>query len=381
MRYFQRTIKIVFLCLFAIILFLNHLTLAEDETEYFTVSGPCNLAFPKDHGPHPGYRTEWWYYTGNLKSESGDNYGFQLTFFRTQISPPGAHAKWPQPPSAWRTQQIYLAHSAISDLSRKEHLQAERVSREALKMAGALQKEDSTLIFLKDWFARIGPDTHLLRVNSDQFSYELTLTPVKPPVLHGRAGYSLKGSTPERASCYYSYTRLGTEGKLSIGGNVFSVQGVAWMDHEFSTALLEPGLNGWDWFSLQLSDQTEFMAFVLRREEGGISAVSSGTFVGRDGQSRSLSTNEFAVTVLDTWKSPVSKAVYPSRWRLQIFPYSLDLTVISNLLDQEMQTLKSTGVTYWEGSVSVSGTNAGQAIKGQGYVELTGYAKPFDAPM
>ena len=153
------------------------------------------------------------------------------------------------------------------------------------------------------------------------------------------------------------------------------------MDHEFSTALLEPGLGGWDWFSLQLSDQTEFMAFILRKEEGGISPASSGTFIVSDGQSRSLSRNEFVVTVLDTWNSPVSGAVYPSRWRLKILPYALDLTISSNLLDQEMQSLKSTGVTYWEGSVSVRGTKSGRPIKGQGYVELTGYAKPFDAPM
>jgi predicted secreted hydrolase len=368
-------------CLFAAILLLNRPTLAEDETKYLTVAGPCNLAFPKDHGPHPGYRTEWWYYTGNLESASGDNFGFQMTFFRTQISPPGSRRKWPQPPSAWRTQQVYLAHAAVSDISGKKHLQAELVSREALKMAGTLQTPDTTIIFLKDWSARIGPGRHLLEVNTDEFSYDLTLTPLKPPVLHGRAGYSLKGSTPQRASCYYSFTRIGSKGKISLGGKEFTVKGFAWMDHEFSTALLEPGIRGWDWFSLQLSDQTEFMAFVLRNEKGGTSEASSGTFVGRDGQSRHLSKNEFAVTVLDSWKSPHTKAVYPSRWRLQVFPYSLDLTVVPNLPDQEMKTFDSTGAVYWEGSVSISGTRHKQAVNGCGYVELTGYLKSFDAPM
>lgn len=354
---------------------------AAEPTGYLSVTGPCNLAFPEDHGPHPGYRTEWWYYTGNLRAASGVKYGFQLTFFRSQISPSDDRQKWPQPASAWRTQQVYLAHSAISNISEKQHLQAELVSRQALKMAGADQIEDTTTLFLKNWSARIGPDKHLLTVNSDGFSYELALTPEKPPVLHGLAGYSLKGSTAERASCYYSLSRLNAEGKLSIGEKIVAVKGTAWMDHEYSTALLEPGLQGWDWFSLQLSDQTEVMAFVLRKEKGGIGPASSATVIGNQGQSRHINNEEFAVTVQNTWKSPHSKAVYPAGWRLQIFPSLLDLTIIPSLADQEMQTSGSTGVIYWEGSVSIEGTRAGRPVVGQGYVELTGYAEPFDAPL
>ena len=140
-----------------------------ETTGFLSVTGPCNLKFPKDHGPHPGYRTEWWYYTGNLQTASGAKYGFQLTFFRSQISPPDDRQKWPQPTSAWRTQQVYMAHSAISDISEKQHLQAELVSRQALNMAGADQIEDTTTIFLKNWSARLSPDRHLLIVNSDGF--------------------------------------------------------------------------------------------------------------------------------------------------------------------------------------------------------------------
>ena len=354
---------------------------AAEQAGYLSVTGPCNLEFPKDHGPHPGYRTEWWYYTGNLQAESGEKYGFQLTFFRSQISPPDDRQKWPQPPSAWRTQQVYLAHSAISNITEKQHLQAELISREALNLAGASQIEDTTNLFLKNWSAHIGPDQHLLTVHSDGFSYELALTPEKPPVLHGIDGYSLKGSTAERASCYYSFTRLNTQGKLSIGENIVAVKGSAWMDHEYSTALLEPGLQGWDWFSLQLSDQTEVMAFVLRKKEGGIGTASSATVIDNQGQNRHIKNDEFVLTVGNTWKSPHSKAVYPAGWRLQILPVALDLTIIPNLADQEMQTSKSTGVIYWEGSVSIEGTKAGQPVAGQGYAELTGYAKPFKAPM
>jgi len=371
--------KIFFFILFFLIIIRP--VLAGEPSDYLSITGPCNLEFPKDHGVHPGYRTEWWYYTGNLRSQTGDLYGFQLTFFRRQISPPGADKTWPNPASAWRTQQIYLAHAAVSDVAGKRHLQAELVSREALKMAGVLHRPPETVVYVKNWSARIGSEAQVLNVDTDEFSYELTLKPVKPTVLHGQAGYSLKGSSPERASCYYSFTRPEVDGRLTIGGKTVAVSGQGWMDHEFSTALIEPGLKGWDWFSLQLSDRTEIMLFLLRTEDGGISSVSGGTFVDPEGKTVAIGKDEFAVTLLDTWKSPHSKAEYPSRWRLRVFPYSLDLTIFPNLADQEMQTFESTGVTYWEGSVSITGTRNANPIQGQGYVELTGYAESFDMPM
>ncbi len=215
---------------------------AEDENAYLSVTGPCNLEFPKDHGAHPGYRTEWWYYTGNLRAENGNQYGFQLTFFRSQISPPGAAKKWPRRPSAWRTAQVYLAHAAVSDIAGQQHLQAETLSRAALGMAGATQAAEHTEIFLNNWSAQIEADLHTLKVNTADFSFELNFKPAKPAVLHGDRGYSLKGATPERASCYYSFTRLEGQGRITIGGKTVAVSGSAWMDHEFSTAVLEPGI-------------------------------------------------------------------------------------------------------------------------------------------
>jgi predicted secreted hydrolase len=352
-----------------------------EPADYLTVTGPCDLEFPRDHGPHPGYRTEWWYYTGNLRAQSGERYGFQLTFFRHQIGPSADRRKWPQPPSAWRTQQVYLAHSAISNITEKKHVQAELVSREALDMAGTRQSGDATTVFLRNWSAQITPAEHLLMVHSSNFSYKLILTPEKPLVMHGIAGYSLKGETAGDASCYYSFTRLRTSGSLSTGQNTVAVNGSAWMDHEYSTGALGLRDQGWDWFSLQLSDQTEIMAFVLRKEKGKISPASSATVIDSRAQNRHIGNDEFSVTVLNTWKSPHSKAIYPAGWRLQIFPGLIELTIKPNLEDQEMQTSGSTGTIYWEGSVSIEGTRAGQPVTGQGYVELTGYAKPFDAPM
>jgi predicted secreted hydrolase len=367
--------------LFLSILTIGALSFAADPDGYLSVSGPCNLVFPKDHGSHPGYRTEWWYYTGNLEAETGDRYGFQLTFFRSQINAPGAEKRWPQPPSVWRTRQIYLGHAAITDIFNKRHLQSELMARGTLGLAGASQEAIDTIVFIKNWSAKIGAHRHLLKTVSDDFSYELTLKPVKPPVLHGQAGYSRKGSTPERASCYYSFPRLKTEGALTIGRKTIPVRGLSWMDHEFSTAPLEPGIIGWDWFSLQLSDQTEIMLFLLRNEEGRFNPASSGTFIDVSGKPRHLTKNDFRVDVLDSWKSPRSQAVYPVHWRLTVFPLAIQLTLQANISDQEMRTPATTGVTYWEGSISINGSVGKYPVKGSGYVELTGYAQSFNAPM
>lgn len=339
------------------------------------------MIFPRDHGPHPGYRTEWWYYTGNLHSDAGAPYGFQLTFFRHQISPAGAQKKWPEPHSAWRTQQIYLGHAAISDLSKKRYLSSERIGRESLGIAGASQKPNETTIFIKNWSAQIGSGSHVLKAAADDFAYELALRSLKPPTLHGTAGYSLKGSTPDRASCYYSITRLSAEGALTLGGKTIPVKGFSWMDHEFSTAALEPGIVGWDWFSLQLSDQSEIMLFQLRNEHGHPHPASSGTYIDPSGRPRHLSGGNFTVEVLDRWKSSNSGAVYPVRWRVIVFQPAIQLTVAASMPDQEMQTPDSTRVNYWEGSVAADGSVAEQPVQGRGYVELTGYAKFFNAPL
>ncbi len=371
----------LFPCTVFMLLTVGNWSFAIEPNSYQAVAGPCYLEFPKDHGAHPGYRTEWWYYTGNLETDDGRPYGFQLTFFRHGISPPGAEKKWPGQPSAWRTRQVYLAHAAVSDISGKLHLQAEDVSRQALGMAGVRQKGEKTTVFLKNWFAQIDPALHVLKVKADDFSFYLNLKPRKPLVLHGQSGYSLKGSIPERASCYYSFTDLKAEGNLSIQSTSKRVTGSAWMDHEFSTALLEPGIMGWDWFSLQLSDQTEIMVFLLRKQKGGLHSSSSGTFIDPVGRPRHLAKNDIKVDVLDTWKSGNSKARYPASWRLQVALLGIDLTIQSNLSDQEMQTLNSTGVTYWEGSVSIHGMREKRPLKGQGYVELTGYAGAFKAPL
>jgi hypothetical protein len=227
----------------------------------------------------------------------------------------------------------------------------------------------------------VGPDGHSLRAQTEDFALALELSPSKPPVLHGDAGYSLKGETPERASCYYSFTRLAAGGTVTLEGRRIPVTGSAWMDHEFSTAVLQPGITGWDWFSLQLSDNTEIMIFFLRQADGGLNPASSGTYVLPSGQTRHLQREDLRIEPLGFWTSPHTGARYPIRWRLFVDSLACELTITAQLADQEMRTQRSTNIVYWEGSVRLHGTKAGTSVEGVGYVELTGYAEPFDAPL
>ena len=217
-------------------------SLHAQQEPYYAVTGPCSLEFPQDHGSHPGFRTEWWYYTGNLRSQAGEHYGFQLTFFRRQLSPPGAEKTWPQPKSAWRTQQLFLAHAALTDINGKQFHHAEQMSREMRGLAGAYQEDGATAVYVRNWSSRMEGNGHILEVNAEDFAFRLRLLSSKAPVVQGNAGYSRKGVAQESASCYYSLTRLEADGEVSLGGTTFSVRGKAWMDHEFSSAPLEPTL-------------------------------------------------------------------------------------------------------------------------------------------
>lgn len=351
------------------------------DDDFARVTGPCRLTFPADHGAHPDYRTEWWYYTGNLTDDTNRRFGFQLTFFRSRILSPGEERSWPPVRSAWRTGHVYMAHAALSDIDGNHFRHSQKLARGAVGLAGAVHTHRQLQVFIGDWFARIAPEHHDLKASTPQFGLALRAIPAKPPVLHGDQGYSRKGSAPDRASCYYSFTRMDTRGTLQVEDKTLRVTGSAWMDHEFSSAPLDPDAVGWDWFSLQLDDETELMVFVIREKDGRDSSASSGTFVDSQGQVRHLTRSAFTLERLATWTSPHSKARYPSRWRLRVPALDLDLTVAPNLDDQELQTGPTTGVTYWEGSVQVNGTRAGSPVAGHGYVELTGYAGPFDAPL
>jgi predicted secreted hydrolase len=348
-------------------------------SDYLSVVGPCGFSFPGDHGAHPGYQTEWWYYTGNLHKGGGRPFGFQLTFFRRQLIPPEAEKGWPSQPSSWRAKNLFMAHAALSDMADGGFYWDEDMAREAVGLAGVRGEAGGAIeVFLGRWKATMTPSGHHLTAQTDNFSFELTCTPRKAPVAHGRGGYSRKGVKPESASCYYSISRMETSGALSVDGRSFEVQGTAWMDHEYSTAPLEPSLTGWDWFSLQLADHTELMLYILRGKDGSWSPASSGTFIPSTGPPQHLARDDFQLAVLDRWRSPRSRARYPSRWRIRVLPLQLDLEISPQLTDQELRLTRSMGVSYWEGSVKIKGYRARCAVEGAGYVELTGYAAPFD---
>jgi predicted secreted hydrolase len=273
-----------------------------------------------------------------------------LTFFRTRLAPTGVEASWPENPSAWRTSQLFLAHGAVSDLGSKRFYHESKSPEASSVWQGGTAKQ-LTNIF-SEGSANIGPE-HRLSAKAPSFSFDLVSKPLKPPVLHGGQGYSLKGKRSESASCYYSFTRLESSGTLSVDGRTEPVKGTAWMDHEFSSAPLEEDLVGWDWFSIQLNDQTELMIYLLRHPDGSYSNASSGTFVNPNGESIHLTHEDFKAQILDRWTSKRSGATYLAV-AIHVLP-ELELTIDPNLPDQELMTTRSTQVTYWEGSVSVSG--------------------------
>ena len=239
-------------------------------SDYPPVCGPCNLSFPRDHASHPDYRIEWWYYTGNLRSEDGAGYGFQLTFFRIRTVPAQKESVSSGRQSAWRTRQVFAAHAALSDISANEFFHSEKMSRAALELAGAKQEDGRFEVFVNGWKAAIAPGVHNLSARAADFSFNLDLVPLKSPVAHGESGLSSKGEEPGEASCYYSISRLEAVGKVTVGGREKPVRGTAWMDHEFMSAPLNPRFAGWDWFGLQFSDGSELMVYLMREKNGGV---------------------------------------------------------------------------------------------------------------
>jgi predicted secreted hydrolase len=344
------------------------------ESAGFRIAVPGYVyEFPRDHGSHDEFRTEWWYYTGHLSARNGRRFGFQLTFFRRAVA-----ADQPATlPSRWTIRHLYLAHFAVSDLDGRQFRYFEKISREGLGKAGA--DTGRLRVWTDRWMVEGTPESlsHHLVAEQNGVAIDLTLRQLKPPVFHGENGISRKGEQVGQASHYYSLTRLGTNGRVTIDGETFDVTGTSWMDHEFGSADLGEDLVGWDWFSLQLDDGNDLMLYRLRRADGSLDRSSSGTVVYPDGHAGSISRDDAQVAVLSHWTSPASGTRYPAKWNVTVPRLQLDLEVTPLLADQELATRRSTQVTYWEGAVAISGTAQGRPITGHGYVELTGYAERF----
>lgn len=349
--------------------------------------------FPRDHFSHPCFRTEWWYFTGNLSDQNGRRFGFELTFFREGVENPYAN------PSRWRVDDLYLAHFAVTDIAAERFSYNDRLHRAGIEMAGADPAKGR--IWNADWSATLrnqgGGESWLLEAASEGAPeagqrIRLELNPLRPPVIQGRDGVSQKASGEGNASHYYSLTRLATSGTLETAGASFEVSGLSWMDHEFSTNQLQRDQVGWDWVSLQLDDGTDWMLFQLRLRGGGGGYASggargdarerkdphsAGSVVLPDGTAVQLSADDFEMTPLDEWRSPHSGGHYPVRWRILVPSRGLDVTLSAAMRDQELITQETTGVTYWEGSVLAQGTRNGKPVQGRGYLEMTGYAGPL----
>jgi predicted secreted hydrolase len=345
---------------------------AETDGSFTRVEGPRPLRFPVDHGPHDDFQTEWWYYTGNLRAATGESFGYQLTFFRRALAPPDRQA---ERDSRWGAEQVFMAHFALTDVSGGGHYSAERFARSAAGLAGA--QATPFRVWLEDWAAS-GATAGQARLRASttdpasglDLSLDLRLTDLKGAVLQGDRGYSQKGPEPGNASIYYSLPRIDSVGEIRIGSRTFAVSGLSWMDHEYGTSALGPELTGWDWFSLQLSDGSEVMLYALRRIDGSRDSFSSGTLIAPDGSARALTSDEFSIQATGQWRSPRTGGAYPAGWIVTVPRADLRLTVTPLLADQEMRT----SLPYWEGAVRVSGTRSAQAVTGNGYVELTGYA-------
>jgi predicted secreted hydrolase len=324
--------------------------------------------FPEDHGPHPGFRTEWWYFTGNLTSEDNKQFGYQFTIFRTALSKDSNEGK-----SEWSSNQIYMAHFAVTDISENEFYYDERFSRNGNGLAGA--QIDPFKVWLEDWQINQISDNAVfelpklnIKARSDKAEIDFDVESVKPLVLQGDSGLSQKGKGEGNASYYYSYTKLKTEGKIKIDGKEFTVNGYSWMDREWSTSALSDDQKGWDWFALQLDDSTEIMYYQMRKNDGSPDIFSKGTIIDDNGSVRTVNKEDVTLEVTEYWDSPEGEK-YPSGWMLKIPSENIELRLTPAVKEQ----LMNVSVRYWEGAVKIEGMKNGSEIKGRGYVELTGY--------
>jgi len=342
------------------------LLLSPLAAQYRTAVPGYRFEFPRDYFDHPDFQTEWWYYTGNLKSANGHRFGFELTFFRQAVTRDPAHA------ATWDVRDIYLTHLALSDLDGQKFYHAERINRAGPGIAGV--SASTARIWNGNWQIQWQGSNQNLQAIEKQFQLRLALHPEKPPVLHGENGVSQKSEGPGHASYYFSLTRLAANGHLDLNGEKFDLSGLAWMDHEFFTHQLEQDQIGWDWMSLQLEDKTELMLFRIRRIDGSVDPFSAGTYVDAQGKSAHLRSADFSLQPLDQhWTSPATHATYPIAWKISIPKLKTELEANTSLASQELTGKTKIAPSYWEGAITLRGHRGKVPLKGVGYLEMTGY--------
>jgi len=322
------------------------------------------MEFPRDFGSHPDLHTEWWYVTGHAKTPGGREFGFQVTFFRSRVDATQGMR------SAFAAKHLVFAHAAITDLEGRVLLHDQRISRAGFGVAEA--GTNDTDVRIRDWSLVRENGLYVARIPAGEFTLELRFTPTQPVLLQGNAGLSRKGPEESQASYYYSEPQLKAQGRLTLKGEAFDVAGAAWLDHEWSEALMHPEAVGWDWIGMNLDDGSALTAFRLRRSDGS-ALWTGGSFRQRDGAARAFRNDEVRFEALKTWDSPRTQAKYPTQWRVQTPAGNFEVRAL--LDDQELDSRGSTGGVYWEG-VSELLDVQGHRV-GRGYLEMTGYAAPL----
>lgn len=343
-----------------------------DTLGYARAVGPKDLDFPADYGAHPEYRTEWWYFTGNLLSADDRRFGYEMTIFRNALTPMDSL----ESTSDWSTNELYMGHFSLADPETGTFHAFERFARGAADLAGA--ESPPFNVWLEDWTMTSTSDSPddlfplRLQAEEDGVGIDLMLEASKPMVLQGDRGWDPKGAGNGNASYYFSFTRIETTGTVTLGEEVLPVAGSSWKDHEWSTSALGEDEVGWDWFALQLDDGRDIMFYQLRRADGSQSPFTGGALVEVDGSHRYIVRGEVDLQVEDEWESPVSGAVYPSGWTLSMPGEDLTLRITPVMPNQELNV----SVRYFEGAVDIAGTSGGESVGGVGYVEMTGYDRP-----
>jgi len=354
------------------ILFVVFLLLASPLAAFDRALPGYEYQFPRDHFAHENFQIEWWYYTGNLETAEGRRFGYELTFFRS-----GVESDQPAQ-SPWDIRNFYLAHFTLSDIAGGRFHQAERVHRSGPGLAGASLAERR--IWNGNWQVEwLDPADPLggqkLHAVADGFEVELDLRPAKPPVIQGENGVSQKAAGEGKASHYISFTRLLSEGAVTVGGERFEVSGATWMDHEISTDSMGEGQVGWDWMSILWDDGTEMMLYRMRREDGSMDPHSSGTLIDREGRTTHLRAGEYTMTPTAWWTSPDTGARYPLEWDVEVPKLGLRFTASTPLEQQEV--VSRAGPSYWEGAMDFEGSSSRGQVRGRGYLEMTGYDRPL----
>ncbi|MDB5870608.1 MAG: secreted hydrolase-like protein [Ramlibacter sp.] len=318
------------------------------------------LEFPRDHGAHPGLRTEWWYVTGDARSGERE-FGFQVTFFRSRVD--GTQGMT----SRFAAKQLIFAHAALTDVQGRKLWHDQRIAREGFEVAAAAPGD--TRVRLRDWTLERQADTYRARVAAADFSLDLQCTPTQPVLLQGKAGLSRKGPEPAQASYYYSAPQLAVRGAIALQGQRFDITGKAWLDHEWSEEVLHPDAVGWDWIGMNLDDGSALTAFRLRKQDG-TALWDGGSFRSPQGGLYTFSQGEAVFSPQRRWTSPLSQASYPVEW---IVRTPADFYTVKAVIDnQELDSRASTGAIYWEGLSELFDSN-GKRV-GRGYLEMTGYA-------